>query len=144
MGVTGWINKVRCPPHLPGDLPAHPLARSCLTSRRLPCPSPAAGFDAHKKDEINFRYIGVTERDYEWITEQLVGVANRCGACSSSVQATSTCLCPLTSSPPSMPPAHTTLLACLCFPACARLWCCRCCQGRIVSVLEGGYRIQVG
>ena len=40
---------------------------------------PAAGFDAHKKDEINFRYIGVTERDYEWITEQLVGVANRCG-----------------------------------------------------------------
>ncbi len=36
------------------------------------------GFDAHKKDEINFRYIGVTERDYEWLTEQLVAVANRC------------------------------------------------------------------
>jgi acetoin utilization deacetylase AcuC-like enzyme len=36
-----------------------------------------AGFDAHKKDEINFRYIGVTERDYEWLTEQLVAVANR-------------------------------------------------------------------
>lgn len=35
------------------------------------------GFDAHKKDEINFRYIGVTERDYEWITEQVVAVANR-------------------------------------------------------------------
>lgn len=35
------------------------------------------GFDAHKKDEINFRYIGVTERDYEWLTEQLVAVANR-------------------------------------------------------------------
>ncbi|KAI3431427.1 hypothetical protein D9Q98_004480 [Chlorella vulgaris] len=55
-----------------------------------------AGFDAHKKDEINFRYIGVTERDYEWITEQVVAVANRC------------------------------------------------CQGRVVSVLEGGYRIQGG
>ena len=42
----------------------------------------AAGFDAHKKDEINFRYIGVTERDYEWLTEQLVAVANRCaGGC---------------------------------------------------------------
>ncbi|PSC72014.1 histone deacetylase [Micractinium conductrix] len=53
-----------------------------------------AGFDAHRKDEINFRYIGVTERDYEWLTEQLVAVANRC------------------------------------------------CGGRIVSVLEGGYRIQ--
>lgn len=29
-----------------------------------PCIWPA-GFDAHKKDEINFRYIGITERDYE-------------------------------------------------------------------------------
>ncbi len=37
----------------------------------------AAGFDAHKKDEINFHYIGVTERDYEWLTDQLVQVANR-------------------------------------------------------------------
>eukprot|EP00887_Chlorella_sp_A99_P002366 scaffold10.g2366.t1 len=54
----------------------------------------SAGFDAHKKDEINFHYIGVTERDYEWLTDQLVQVANRC------------------------------------------------CNGRIVSVLEGGYRIQ--
>jgi hypothetical protein len=42
--------------------------------------APPAGFDAHKKDEINFRYIGVTERDYEWLTEQLVAVANRCAA----------------------------------------------------------------
>lgn len=41
-------------------------------------PSAAAGFDAHRKDEINFRYIGVTERDFEWITDQLVQVANRC------------------------------------------------------------------
>ncbi|KAL4431738.1 hypothetical protein ABPG77_002954 [Micractinium sp. CCAP 211/92] len=55
-----------------------------------------AGFDAHRKDEINFRYIGVTERDFEWITDQLVQVANRC------------------------------------------------CNGRIVSCLEGGYRIQGG
>lgn len=58
-------------------------------------PSPhSLGFDAHKKDEINFRYIGVTERDFEWLTEQLVQVANAC------------------------------------------------CEGRLVSVLEGGYRIQ--
>ncbi|CAG9462216.1 unnamed protein product [Pedinophyceae sp. YPF-701] len=54
----------------------------------------SAGFDAHRKDEINFGYLGVLERDFEWITEQLVQVANRC------------------------------------------------CQGRLVSVLEGGYRIQ--
>jgi len=56
----------------------------------------SAGFDAHKKDEINFSYIGITEREYEWLTEQIVCVANRC------------------------------------------------CQGRIVSGLEGGYRIQGG
>ena len=56
----------------------------------------SAGFDAHRKDDINFRYIGVTERDYEWLTGQIVGVANAC------------------------------------------------CPGRVVSVLEGGYRIQGG
>ena len=56
----------------------------------------SAGFDAHRKDDINFRYIGVTERDYEWLTHQIVTVANRC------------------------------------------------CPGKIVSVLEGGYRIQGG
>lgn len=54
----------------------------------------SAGFDAHKKDEINFAYIGVQEKEYEWLTDQIVQVANRC------------------------------------------------CDGRIVSVLEGGYRIQ--
>ena len=56
----------------------------------------SAGFDAHRKDDINFRYIGVTERDFEWLTQQIVSVANRC------------------------------------------------CPGRVVSVLEGGYRIQGG
>ena len=56
----------------------------------------SAGFDAHKKDELNYRFIGVTERDYYWLTQQLVSLAN-------SV-----------------------------------------CNGRIVSALEGGYRIQGG
>lgn len=51
---------------------------ACSMPPAIPCAS--AGFDAHKKDEINFRYIGVTERDYEWLTEQLVAVANRCAA----------------------------------------------------------------
>jgi acetoin utilization deacetylase AcuC-like enzyme len=37
----------------------------------------SAGFDAHRKDEINFRYIGVTEADYEWLTDQIVQVANK-------------------------------------------------------------------
>lgn len=54
----------------------------------------SAGFDAHKKDELNYRFIGVTERDYYWLTQQLVTLANTV------------------------------------------------CQGRIVSALEGGYRIQ--
>jgi len=54
----------------------------------------SAGFDAHRKDDINFSYIGIQEKDFEWITDQVVQVANKC------------------------------------------------CNGRIVSVLEGGYRIQ--
>lgn len=56
----------------------------------------SAGFDAHRKDVINYRYIGVTEADYEWLTDQIVQVANRC------------------------------------------------CNGRVVSVLEGGYNINGG
>jgi acetoin utilization deacetylase AcuC-like enzyme len=38
----------------------------------------SAGFDAHRKDDINFRYIGATESDYEWLTDQIVQVANGC------------------------------------------------------------------
>jgi len=56
----------------------------------------SAGFDAHKRDEMNYGYVGMVEEDYEWLTEQLVKVANKC------------------------------------------------CNGRIVSVLEGGYRIHGG
>lgn len=42
------------------------------------------------------RYIGIQEKEFEWLTEQLVSLANKC------------------------------------------------CSGRIVSALEGGYRIQGG
>jgi hypothetical protein len=56
----------------------------------------SAGFDAHKKDTMNFGYVGMVEDDYEWLTEQLVRMANTC------------------------------------------------CNGRIVSVLEGGYKIHGG
>ncbi|KAG7368554.1 histone deacetylase superfamily protein [Nitzschia inconspicua] len=56
----------------------------------------SAGFDAHKKDTMNFGYVGMVEDDYEWVTEQLVRIANTC------------------------------------------------CNGRIVSVLEGGYKIHGG
>ncbi|KAL3144011.1 hypothetical protein ABBQ32_003818 [Trebouxia sp. C0010 RCD-2024] len=56
----------------------------------------SAGFDAHRKDDINFRYIGIQEKEFEWLTEQLVSLANKY------------------------------------------------CKGRIVSALEGGYRIQGG
>ena len=54
----------------------------------------SAGFDGHKKDDLNLGYLGITEPDYEWLTRELVKVANSC------------------------------------------------CDGRIVSALEGGYRIQ--
>jgi len=56
----------------------------------------SAGFDGHKRDSMNFGYCGMIEDDYEWITNELVKVANTC------------------------------------------------CQGRIVSVLEGGYKIHGG
>jgi len=56
----------------------------------------SAGFDAHKKDTMNFGYVGMVEDDYEWLTEQIVKVANLC------------------------------------------------CNGRLVSVLEGGYKIHGG
>ena len=56
----------------------------------------SAGFDAHKRDTMNFGYVGMVEDDYEWVTEQLVKIANTC------------------------------------------------CNGRIVSVLEGGYKIHGG
>uniref|UniRef100_A0A6S8IVI8 Histone deacetylase domain-containing protein n=1 Tax=Dunaliella tertiolecta TaxID=3047 RepID=A0A6S8IVI8_DUNTE len=54
----------------------------------------SAGFDAHRKEDINMRYVGIAEADYEWVTDQIMQVANRC------------------------------------------------CQGRVVSVLEGGYNLQ--
>ncbi len=38
----------------------------------------SSGFDGHKKDSINYGYIGLIEEDYEWITAQLVAVANSC------------------------------------------------------------------
>lgn len=56
----------------------------------------SAGFDAHRKDTMNFGYVGMVEDDYEWLTEQLVKIANTC------------------------------------------------CNGRVISVLEGGYKIQGG
>lgn len=56
----------------------------------------SAGFDAHRRDTMNFGYVGMVEDDYEWVTEQLVKIANTC------------------------------------------------CNGRIVSVLEGGYKIHGG
>ena len=34
----------------------------------------SAGFDAHKKDDINHGYLGISEPDYEWLTRELVKV----------------------------------------------------------------------
>jgi len=56
----------------------------------------SAGFDAHHRDEINYGYMGLREADYQWLTTQMVHLANKC------------------------------------------------CEGRLVSVLEGGYRVQGG
>ena len=56
----------------------------------------SAGFDAHRRDTMNFGYVGMVEDDYEWVTEQIVRIANTC------------------------------------------------CNGRVVSVLEGGYKVHGG
>jgi len=56
----------------------------------------SAGFDAHRRDTMNFGYVGMIEEDYEWLTAQLVKVANTC------------------------------------------------CSGRVISALEGGYKIHGG
>lgn len=53
----------------------------------------SAGFDAHKRDDINMGYIGVDEVDFHWLTKELVKISNSC------------------------------------------------CEGKLVSVLEGGYNI---
>jgi acetoin utilization deacetylase AcuC-like enzyme len=34
----------------------------------------SAGFDAHRKDEINFQFVGVREHDFAWVTDQIVQV----------------------------------------------------------------------
>lgn len=54
----------------------------------------SAGFDAHRKDDMNCGYIGLDDEDYAWVTNEILKVANAC------------------------------------------------CDGRVVSVLEGGYKIQ--
>ena len=38
----------------------------------------SAGFDAHRKDSINQGYIALTEEDFEWVTHNLVKIANTC------------------------------------------------------------------
>ncbi|KAJ0401781.1 hypothetical protein P43SY_006035 [Pythium insidiosum] len=51
----------------------------------------SSGFDAHKKEHVNWGYVSLLEQDYEWLVGHVKRVAQRC------------------------------------------------CQGRIISVLEGGY-----
>lgn len=36
----------------------------------------SAGFDAHRKDEINGGYIALVEEDYDWVTSNLARIAN--------------------------------------------------------------------
>lgn len=38
----------------------------------------SAGFDAHRKDLINSGYIALVEEDFDWVTANLVRVANSC------------------------------------------------------------------
>lgn len=53
----------------------------------------SAGFDAHKKDTLNGGYVALVEEDFEWVTANLLKIANSC------------------------------------------------CEGRVVSALEGGYQL---
>ncbi|DAZ94873.1 TPA: hypothetical protein N0F65_008175 [Lagenidium giganteum] len=51
----------------------------------------SAGFDAHRKEQVNWNYMALLEQDYEWLLHHVKRVANKC------------------------------------------------CNGRLISVLEGGY-----
>ena len=39
----------------------------------------SAGFDAHRREDINFQFVGLQEKDYEWLTDQIMQVG--AGAC---------------------------------------------------------------
>ena len=34
----------------------------------------SAGFDAHKKDDLACSFVGIQEKDFEWVTDQIVQV----------------------------------------------------------------------
>ena len=36
----------------------------------------SAGFDAHRKDLLNQEFIGLQERDYEWVTDSIMQVSH--------------------------------------------------------------------
>ena len=81
-----FLLAIHCAPHLRlPSLPQKVLECQTAVLQILPavvCFDPdiifiSAGFDAHKKDDINFRYIGIAEKEYEWLTDQIVQVANR-------------------------------------------------------------------
>jgi len=47
-----------------------------LLEFRPDCIFLSAGFDAHRKDEINGGYIALVEEDYDWVTANLIRIAN--------------------------------------------------------------------
>jgi hypothetical protein len=54
----------------------------------------SAGFDAHRKDEINFQFVGVREHDFAWVTDQIVQVRPLswlCALCAGSIVAVTFC-----------------------------------------------------
>lgn len=71
----------------------------------------SAGFDAHRRDDINGGFVALECHHYEWLTQKLTEVANK---------------------------SNTWMGIYLSHGVCLD----RCCNGRIVSVLEGGYAIQ--
>ena len=69
----------------------------------------SAGFDAHRKDGMNHRFLGVQERDYEWLTAQIVQVraTARCAAAARHVANPEAEVAPLRLCNPSMACAGT-------------------------------------
>lgn len=47
-----------------------------LMEFRPDCIFLSAGFDAHRKDDINGGYIALVEEDYDWVTANLIRIAN--------------------------------------------------------------------
>ena len=82
-----WWSALRAPcagqgPRLPSG--GEPGATKSLPAVVLHQPDlilVSAGFDAHRREDINHGFVGLQERDYAWLTDQIVQAGARLASC---------------------------------------------------------------